>query len=90
MPHIGHLKTRHQFERLRPVGARVAGDRSLGVTLGAIFHVARLGRSTTVESRPIAPLRIQFDSVRRVRHHQSRLSLAEQPRDSFCIRGVSA
>ncbi len=78
MPHVRHLETRHELERLRPVGSRVAGDRGLGVTLRAALHVRRLGRAVLVDSSSVPPFRIQFDSVRRICHHQPRLAFAEQ------------
>src|SRR5260370_32216343 len=66
VPDVGHLEIRNKGEGIGPVSARVAGNRSLGVTRGALLHVARLGRPAAIQSSAIAPLRIQTYSIRRV------------------------
>src|SRR5579862_85389 len=81
VPNVGHLETRNESIGIGPISPRVAGNRGLGMTGGALLHVARLGGAATIESRSIAPLGIQFDTVRRVGDHQARLALAKQPRD---------
>ncbi len=90
VPHVSDLKTRHQRERLRPIGARVAGDRGLGVAFGALLHVTRLGRAASVQSRAIAPLRIEAIPYGGSVTMQQRLALAEQPRDVFRAGRVAA
>ena len=79
MPDVSDLETRDQFERLRPVGARVAGDRGFGVPLGALLHVAGLGRAASVQAGSIAPLGIKLNTVWRVRHQQLRFFQLSQP-----------
>ena len=55
--------------------ARVSPEmRGFGVALGAVLHVARLGRSAAVQPGAIAPLGIELNSVRRIGHHQKRLA----------------
>src|SRR5579859_4395878 len=48
VPDVGHIETRNEREGIGPVSAGVAGDRSLGVTGGSLFHIAGLGRPAAV------------------------------------------
>src|SRR5580658_9183968 len=64
VPHIGSLEAGDQSECVGPVRTRIAGDRRLGVTKRALFHVRGLGRAAAVQSRPIAPFRIELNAVR--------------------------
>jgi hypothetical protein len=44
VPDVGHLETRDEREGIGPVSARVAGNRSLGVTRGApCWRILKLG-----------------------------------------------
>ena len=88
MPHVGDLEARDQRERFGPVGARVAGDRGLGVASGAVLHVARLGRPAAVQAGAITPFAIELNPVRRVRNEQPRLALTQEPRDGLRAGGV--
>ena len=90
MPDVGDLETRHQFKSIRPVGARVAGDRRFGVARRPMLHVAGLGRSAAVQPRPIPPFGVEFDPVGRVRDHQNWLAVAEQVRYGVRAGGVGA
>ena len=83
VPDVSDLQARHQFEGLRPVGARVAGDRRFGVALGAVLHVAGFGGPAAVQAGAVAPFGIELDAVRRIGDHQQRLALAQQPRHGF-------
>ena len=60
VPDVGDLKTRHQFEGLRPVGARVAGDGRFGVALGPVLHVAGLGGPAAVQPGAVTPFGIEL------------------------------
>ena len=82
-------EARDQRKRLRPIRARVAGNRGLPVTRRAPLPIARLGWPAAVEPGPVAPLRIEFDSVGRVRHHQQRPTRTEQPRDPIGFGRIS-
>src|ERR1035437_524052 len=81
MPAINHLEAGHQLERLRPIGARVAGDSGLGVAFRPLFHVGGFGRAVLVEPGAVPPLAVQRYSVWWIGCHQPRLAVAEQPRD---------
>jgi hypothetical protein len=59
-----------------------SSNRGLGVTRRSFLH-AWLGASVPVQSSAITPLRVEFDAVRRIRNHQPRLVLTQQPRDRF-------
>src|ERR1700722_7953722 len=72
VPHVPHLETRNQSDCLRPVGARDTGNRRFLMALGPAFQIAGLSRPVFVEPRPIPPLRIQFNSIRRVAPQQQR------------------
>ena len=80
VPDVGDLEARHQFEGFGPIGAGVAGDGGFGVALGALLHVAGLGRPAAVQAGAIAPFGIELDAVRRIGDHQLRLAVAQQPR----------
>src|SRR5580700_6232859 len=67
MPNIRSLEAGNQRECLRPSGTSIAR--------------AWLGRTVAVQAGAIAPLRVEFDSIRRICDHQPRLTLADQPRD---------
>src|SRR5579872_1327208 len=43
VPYVRNLQTRHQFEGLGPIGARVSGDGRFRVALGAVLHIAGFG-----------------------------------------------
>src|SRR5450755_3826458 len=57
------------------------------MALSPVLHVAGFGGTVAVESRPIAPLGIEFNSVRRVGDHHGRSQRASQARHS--VRGGS-
>ncbi len=89
VPDVRHLETRNQREGFGPIGARVTGDRRLRVAFSALLHIARFSGPMAVQAGTIAPFGIQFDSVGRISHHQSRLALAEKSSNSFGTGGVS-
>jgi hypothetical protein len=70
VPDISGLEAGNQSEGVAPIRARVTGDRSFCVSGRAFFHVARLGRSTAVQTRAIAPFGIQLNPIRRICDHQ--------------------
>ncbi len=80
MPHIRHLETRHQRECFRPICTSVGRDGGFGVTLGSALHVAGLSRATAIQSSPVAPFRVELNSVGRIGHHQERFALTQKPR----------
>src|SRR5689334_20963716 len=90
MPHVCDLEAGDERERLRPVGARVAGDRSFGVALRAPLQITGRGWTATVQAGAIPPLGIELDAIGGVGHHQERLALAEQPRHRVRAGGVTA
>src|ERR1035438_4109281 len=60
VPDVGDLKAGYQFKGAGPVGARIARDGRLRMSLGPMFHVTCLGRPAAVESCAVAPLRVKF------------------------------
>jgi hypothetical protein len=68
VPDVGDLQARYMFERLRPIRPCIAGDRCFCVARSAFFQIARLGGPAAIQAGAISPLRIEFDTVRRVRH----------------------
>src|SRR5262249_39642846 len=70
VPDVSDLEARDKGERIRPIGARVRRNGSLGVALGAVLEVARLGRATAVEPGAITPLGVELDAIRGISHHQ--------------------
>src|SRR5688500_6141440 len=58
MPDVADPNAWHERERLGPIRPSVAGDGCFGVALGALLHVAGLGRATAIQAGAITPLRI--------------------------------
>src|SRR4051794_24117298 len=73
MPHVGSLQGRDQLESFRPIRPGVPADGGLVVTLGSVLHVALLGRPATVQAGPVAPFRIELNSIWWISDHQPRL-----------------
>ena len=48
VPGVNDLEARDKRVGFRPIRSRVAGNLSLGVTRGALFHVARLSRPAAI------------------------------------------
>src|ERR1022692_81029 len=59
VPDVSDLKAGYQFKGAGPVGARVAGNRRLRMSLGPMFHVTCLGRPAAVEASAVAPLGVK-------------------------------
>ena len=77
VPNVSDLETRDEFEGLRPVWARVAGNPRSRVPLAPIFHVAWLGSPAAVQTGAIPPFGVELNSVWWVRNHQQRLAFAQ-------------
>ena len=93
VPDVGDLEARHQFEGFGPVGARVAGDRRLGVALGPVLHVAGLGGSADCFARLAARSLYQRVSSRRDRatRNRARFRRADRsPSAAACARRAAA
>jgi hypothetical protein len=63
VPNVGDLNTRDEFESLRPVSARVAGDRRFGMALGTVLHVAGFGGSAAIQAGAVAPFGVLVTST---------------------------
>src|ERR1035438_799332 len=59
MPYVRDLKTGYEFKGFRPVCTRVAGNRSLCVTFGSVFHITGFSRPTSVQAGTVAPLGVK-------------------------------
>jgi hypothetical protein len=58
---------------------------------GALLHVAGLGGPAAVQPGAVAPFRVELDAVGRIRHHQVRPAVLQQPRHrlaaGLCLGG---
>ena len=83
----GHAMKGTDPSRMLGSSARETADQS---PLRPSLHVARFRRPVSVQPCAIAPLGVQLDPIRRIRDHQDRLALAEEPTDIFRPGGVAA